>query len=121
MAFPISTRAVVLLGYSLVYNADNPSLFPSPVLDNPDAMMFVAGLVSQLEALDIEIAEAVSDSMATKVADINLDYKQYMAQALAKGNRLLQELSTFLGLPIAVNKYLGSGASGQVLAVKNYF
>ena len=116
MAFPTQTRALMVLGYSLVTIKSVPGLFP-PSLVSVDDLAFVDGLLTQLDALDAEIALNTKDSMAEQVQDLKLNYNRYLCQALASDTRLLNQLSIALSTPILFNKYGG----GSATAVRNYY
>ncbi len=112
------TKALSALGYSLIAIRNNPSLFPSSVLEDADSMVYVGLLLSKLDALDSEIFDNLSDSMAEEVQDIKLNYNRYLIQANMLGNKLLKQLAIALGTPILQNKYGGSVGSSAVL---NYY
>lgn len=118
MAQTTQTKALLALGYSLIAIRNNPSLFPSSVLEDADGMTYIGLILSKLDTLDAEISANTSDSMAEQIQDIKVNYNRYLVQALAKGNRLLRELSTALGVPIIFNKYGGAVGSSAIL---NYY
>ena len=118
MAFQTETNVLLALGYSLVTIKSNPKLFPDSVSTDPDSMLFCVSILNSLRALDLELAENTKDSMAVKVQDLGLDYRQYITQTLQRGCRLLEELSTAISVPIITNKYTGSVSR---IAVRNYY
>lgn len=115
MAFPVQTRSLMALGYSLITIKSQPGLFP-PNLVSVDELQYVEDVLAQLATLDAEIALNTKDAMAEQVQDLKLNYKCYIGQSLALGSRLLNQLSVAISTPIVFNKYGGS----QGLAVRNY-
>jgi hypothetical protein len=104
------------LGYSLVTINNQPGLFP-PSLVSVDDLAFIDTLLTQLDAIDADIAANTKDSMAEQVQDLKLNYNRYMVQALMAGSRLLNQLSTAISTPIMYNRYAG----GQATSVQNYY
>lgn len=115
MTFPVQTRSLMALGYSLVTIKSVPGLFP-PSLTSVDELAYVEDVLAQLVVLDAEIVLNTKDAMAEQVQDLKLNYNRYIGQARAAGSRLLNQLSIAISTPILFNKY--GGGSG---AVRNYY
>ena len=94
----------------------------------PQSIERINQINNEITAIDLRLEEARSDSMAVKVDDLNVDYKQHVQHLLSEGSRLLKELSFIVDLPLVYNRYKNSstdlsgdgGSSGNGLIV-DYF
>jgi hypothetical protein len=94
--------------YRLGYNASN-SLDYSTNLDLDFFSVTVSrfsNILTELENIDEKILLSLNDSMAMKVDDITVDYKQHYRHLLHEGHRLLGELSSLIAIPIKYDRYL---------------
>lgn len=120
MAFSTETQALLALGYGLVSINNGAITFPSGL--GVDGLALVSGILTDLQELDLELSENISNSMAVKVQDLGLSYPQYVALASAKGSRLLERLAVALDTPVVYDKYKNnSKAGGAGIAVRNYY
>lgn len=117
MAYSTSTRVLLALGYSLVNINNGHIRLPDNL--TADDFTYFSGILTQLDAIDTELENNTRDSMAVQVQDLTLDYNRYIAQTLARANRLLQQLSRAASTPVAFNKY-GGGNHGIKL-VRSYY
>lgn len=119
MAFTTEVRALMALGYGLTSINNRVVIFP-PNLGS-DGLLYVEGILSELLSLDLELKSNISDSMAVKVQDLGLDYRQYIAQASARGSRLLEQLSAAIDTPVVYDRYKNTSKHGSGIAVRNYY
>lgn len=77
-----------------------------PVLDVARASR-ANDLIAQLNAVDVALATARIDSMATAVGDLKVDYARHMSLLKAEGSRLLKDLANLTGLAVAYDRFLG--------------
>lgn len=114
MALPVSTRTLLVLGYSTTYIRNNQDTFPCNITE--DEFNYITGLVTKIEAIDTELLENTRDSMAVKVQDLGLDYNRYISQTLALQSRLRDQLVMVTGIPICEAE-----GSDYGIAVRNYY
>jgi hypothetical protein len=112
MAHSTQVLALLTLGYPISEVSNGLVRYP-PLAEDGDTLSMVSSILTQISAVDTELSANISDSMAVAVADIRLDYTQYIRQTIAKGDRLLRSLSSLLDLPIKVNRYTAD--SGKVV------
>lgn len=55
--------------------------------------------------IDLQLANARSDSMAQGVGNLKLSYSQHVKHLKSEGSRYLQELSNLLGVEVIYDKY----------------
>ena len=118
--FDTKTSALLTLGYSLVSIRNHAVIYPA-ILSDEDTLRYVQNLLDKLDLLDSEIEIAIGDSMASKVADIEVNYSRYLNQARYRGSGMLSELSTFLSISIHYDRYSRESGGDNSIAIKNYY
>lgn len=114
MALPVSTRTLLVLGYSTTYIRNNQDTFPSNITE--DEFIYITSLVNKIEAIDTELLENTRDSMAIKVQDLGLDYSRYITQTLALQGRLRDQLVMVTGIPLYETE-----SYSYDITVRNYY
>lgn len=75
-------------------------------------------LIDELDAIDLALAQARSDSMATKIDTIDIDFPQHIRHLMTEGARLVAELAHLVDIRVHRNKY-GGGARCAIASI-NY-
>lgn len=117
--FSVETRALMTLGYGLNAINNGSILFPANL--GADGLEYVLGLLTEITALDLELKANITDSMTAKLADIHLNYAQYVAQASARGSRLLETLATAIDVPVAYDRFKNGAKGSSSVMVRNYY
>jgi uncharacterized membrane-anchored protein YhcB (DUF1043 family) len=75
----------------------------------------------ELDAIDIQLKDALSDSMAMRIDNLEVNYERHYQHLSSEGSRLLQELSNLTGMPIAYDKYKRRSYQGETKQSSNFF
>jgi uncharacterized membrane-anchored protein YhcB (DUF1043 family) len=75
----------------------------------------------ELEGIDLQLKDALSDSMAVKIDDLTVDYEKHYKHLSSEGSRLVQELANLTGLGIAYDKYRKRSHLGESAQSGNFF
>lgn len=82
----------------------------------------VTELCQQLDNVDSLLENFLADSMAVKVGDLSLDYRNHHVTLLLEGSRLLKRLARVVGLDIIYDPYKSQmEASESTLQVRSYW
>ena len=100
----IKEHILVLLGYP-------PEYSDSSILINLNREFYslsisrINQIINELGVIDENLIGARTDSMATQLDTIGLDYKQHVNHQKSEGTRLLSELSNMAGIEVFYDKY----------------
>lgn len=111
----------ILLGYASV-----PHLLTGELQDDrPQEMLDQALLIldeltrpandaiGDQGGIDAKLSAATSDSMASSVGNLRLNYSRHTNHLKSEGTRLLTELAMLLGVRLLYNKYAGGGSASK--------
>lgn len=74
----------------------------------------IDAIVAELNSIDLLLVNTRTDSMATRLDTVEVDFVQHINHLNITGSSLLKELSNLVGVPIFYNKYTGTSSASNL-------
>lgn len=74
-------------------------------------MTRIDSCLARLVVVNESLSSVVTDGMAERVGDLQLNYTKYMQLLRMEGSRLLKEIASLSGIPVSYNPYIQGSSS----------
>lgn len=89
-----------------------PEGTPDPTL-GPQSLETTNRLLTELETIDQQIADARRDSMAEEIDGMKVNFSAHIAELKADGSRLLRQIANVSGMALKFDRYTGRYVRGS--------
>lgn len=81
-------------------------------------MARIDSLLTALSVVDTSLNSVMTDGMAERVGDLQLNYSKYLAMLRNEGSRILREIASLSGIPLRYDRFL-QGSSIRTISFHN--
>ena len=101
----MTTQQRLLVAFGFTHAPEDNQALGSWIEDNPTFEANITELLDNLVSVDTQLTAARSDSMATKVGEINVNYGGHVTHLLKEGSRILEQLAVLTSTYQYFDKY----------------